>query len=74
MTERKNLKIRADTYDELRGETRHGDLGLDDAATAATDGGRAMRIECPRCGMRYGIPEDQGIEHWSCDCGESWDL
>ncbi len=33
-----------------------------------------MSIECPRCGMPFDIPEDQGIEHWSCDCGESWDL
>jgi len=31
-----------------------------------------IRIECPNCGMPYDVPEH--IDHWSCDCGESWQV
>jgi hypothetical protein len=31
-------------------------------------------IHCPACGMHYDIPDDTGIDRWSCDCGAAWEL
>lgn len=29
-------------------------------------------IECLNCGMPFDVPVD--VDHWSCDCGASWEL